>query len=100
MSRVLAVCEEERGCPLYRRGARLEFAPPTVSGLEGLPVCATAVAALQKPAERVAAGQAAAQAVLARVQGEQAGAGAAALGGALGPARAGCAGHVLAADAD
>lgn len=60
MSRVLAVCEEERGCPLYRRGARLEFAPPTVSGLEGLPVCATAVAALQKPAERVAAGQAAA----------------------------------------
>jgi CRP-like cAMP-binding protein len=60
MSRVIAVCEEERGCPLYRRGARLEFAPPTVSGLEGLPVCASAVASLQKPAERVAAGQAAA----------------------------------------
>ncbi len=54
---VTAFCEEERGCPLYRRDSKLEFTPPVVSGVEGVPVCATAVAALKGPAEKVAAGQ-------------------------------------------
>ncbi len=56
MSRIFAVCESETGCPLYKKGARLEFTPPMVSGVDGGPVCSGAVEALQKPILRIAAG--------------------------------------------
>jgi CRP-like cAMP-binding protein len=55
--KVTAVCEEERGCPLYRRESKLDFHAPAVAGVDGVPVCATAVAALKGPAEQVAQGQ-------------------------------------------
>ena len=35
--RALAVCDEEQGCPLYRRDNRLDFSPPIVTGLDGVP---------------------------------------------------------------
>ncbi len=56
MRRIFAVCDSEAGCPLYKKGARLEFTPPSVSSAEGDPVCASAVEALNKPVARVAAG--------------------------------------------
>ncbi len=57
MFQIHAVCDEDKGCPLYRREARLEFSPPTVSGVDGLPVCAIAVENLQKVIPRLQAGQ-------------------------------------------
>jgi CRP-like cAMP-binding protein len=56
MLRITAVCDQERGCPLYRKGARLEFSPPSVSGADGVPVCATAVATLLPASRDLAAG--------------------------------------------
>jgi len=56
MTRIYVACESEVGCPLYKRGARLEFTPPSVIGADGAPVCAAAVEALQKPVARIAAG--------------------------------------------
>jgi len=58
MHKVIAFCDEEKGCPLYKKDSRLEFALPTVIGMEGVPICAVAVAALEKPAEKIASGQA------------------------------------------
>ncbi len=57
--RVIAVCVEEQGCPLYKKDARLDFSPPTVSGVDGLPVCASAIEPLLRSVTRVGAGQAA-----------------------------------------
>jgi len=56
MTRIFAVCESEMGCPLFKKGARLEFTPPMVSGVDGGPVCSAAVEALQKPVLRIVAG--------------------------------------------
>jgi CRP-like cAMP-binding protein len=57
MLKITAVCEEEKGCPIYRKDSRLEFTPPTVAGSEGLPVCSVAIESLQKAAVRIAAGE-------------------------------------------
>jgi CRP/FNR family transcriptional regulator, cyclic AMP receptor protein len=59
MMRVIAVCAEEQGCPLYKKDARLDFSPPTVSGVDGVPICATAVEPLMRSVTKVSAGQAA-----------------------------------------
>jgi hypothetical protein len=56
--RVTARCDRERGCPLYRKGDRLEFEELAVTGAEFAPVCARAVASLSPLAERVRAGEA------------------------------------------
>jgi hypothetical protein len=58
MLKVTAICDEERGCPLYKKDSLLEFEHPLVTGIDGVPVCSVAVAALQKPAEKIAGGQA------------------------------------------
>lgn len=55
--KIIAVCSEERGCPLYRRDSRLEFTPPSVAGQDGAEVCAVAVEALQKVIPRIQSGQ-------------------------------------------
>ena len=57
MLKIIAVCDEEQGCPLYRRDNRLDFSPPIVTGMEGVPVCAIAVEALQKNITRITAGE-------------------------------------------
>ena len=57
MPRVIAVCVEEQGCPLYKKDARLDFTSPTVTGLDGVPVCASAIKPLLTSASRVAAGE-------------------------------------------
>ena len=59
MLKIIAVCEESQGCPLYSKGARLDFtvAPPTVTGLDGVPVCSLAVDPLQKAAVQISGGQ-------------------------------------------
>ena len=59
MMRVIAVCAEEQGCPLYKKDARLDFSPPTVHGVDGVPICATAIEPLLRSVSRVATGQAA-----------------------------------------
>ncbi len=59
MSRLLATCDEEVGCPLYLKGDRLEFAPPTVFGTSGAPICAIAAATLYTPVARITAGESA-----------------------------------------
>jgi len=59
MLRVLAVCAEEQGCPLYKKDSKLDFTPPTVTGLDGVPICAPAIAHLMKAVDPVSAGQAA-----------------------------------------
>ncbi len=58
MIRIAAVCDEERGCPLYKQGARIEFTPPSVGGVTGASVCMVAVEALRKPVTKVAGGKA------------------------------------------
>jgi CRP-like cAMP-binding protein len=57
MLKIVAVCEEERGCPLYRQNSRLEFSPPIVSGTDGLPICSLAVKALQEAVSRITSGE-------------------------------------------
>jgi CRP/FNR family transcriptional regulator, cyclic AMP receptor protein len=57
MPRVIAVCVEEQGCPLYKKDSRLDFMSPTVTGLDGVPICAAAVKPLLMSASRVAAGE-------------------------------------------
>jgi len=57
MIKIVAVCDEEQGCPLYRRENRLDFASPIVSGAEGVPICSIAVEALQKSVTRIQAGE-------------------------------------------
>src|SRR5262245_59394880 len=57
MLKIIAVCDEEQGCPLYRRDNRLDFSPPIVNGIDGVPVCAVAVEALQKGVTRIMAGE-------------------------------------------
>jgi CRP/FNR family cyclic AMP-dependent transcriptional regulator len=59
MLRVIAVCSEEQGCPLYKKDARLDFTPPTVFGLDGVPICASALTPLQAAVSKISAGQAA-----------------------------------------
>jgi hypothetical protein len=59
MLKVTAVCDEVQGCPLYAKGSKLDFTPrpPTVAGLDGLPVCAIAVDPLQKTVIRISNGE-------------------------------------------
>ena len=59
MLKVTAVCEEAQACPLYSKGSKLDFtpSPPTVSGIDGVPVCSIAVDPLQKAVARIAAGE-------------------------------------------
>ena len=57
MLKIIAVCDEEHGCPLYRRDNRLDFSPPIVTGVDGVPVCSVAVEALQKAVARMQAGE-------------------------------------------
>ena len=57
MIKIVAVCDEEQGCPLYRRENRLDFASPIVSGAEGVPICSIAVESLQKAVTRIQAGE-------------------------------------------
>src|SRR5688572_24194724 len=57
MLKIITVCDEEQGCPLYRRDNRLDFSPPIVTGIDGVPVCATAVESLQKGVTRILAGE-------------------------------------------
>lgn len=59
MMRVIAVCAEEQGCPLYKKDQRLDFTAQVVAGLDGVPICATAVEPLLRAVSKVAAGQAA-----------------------------------------
>ncbi len=56
MLRIIAVCTEEQGCPIYKREAKLDFSPPTVIGLQGVPVCSIAVEQLQRAVAKIAAG--------------------------------------------
>lgn len=58
MSRVMATCDEETGCPLYRKGDRIEFAPPAVIGTSGAPICTIAASTLTTPVTRITAGEA------------------------------------------
>jgi redox-sensitive bicupin YhaK (pirin superfamily) len=58
VTRIIAVCDEEQGCPLYRRDNRLDFSPPIVTGIDGVPVCSTAVESLHKPVVKIQAGEA------------------------------------------
>lgn len=60
MLRVIAVCAEEQGCPLYKKDSRLDFTSPTVTGLDGVPICASAIKPLMESVSKVAAGQPAA----------------------------------------
>jgi CRP/FNR family cyclic AMP-dependent transcriptional regulator len=55
--KITAVCEEEKGCPLYHKDSRLEFTPPSVAGSDGNPVCYVAVESLHKAVTRIAAGE-------------------------------------------
>ena len=57
MQKIITVCDEEQGCPIYRRDNRLDFTPPIVTGLDGVPVCAIAVESLQKAVARIQAGE-------------------------------------------
>src|SRR5205085_9857160 len=57
MLKVIAVCDEEQGCPLYRRDNRLDFSPPIVTGIDGVPVCSVAVGSLQPGVSKVQAGE-------------------------------------------
>lgn len=57
MLKIIAVCDEEQGCPIYRRDNRLDFSPPIVAGVEGIPVCAIAVESIQKAVTRIQAGE-------------------------------------------
>jgi CRP-like cAMP-binding protein len=57
MQKIIALCDEEQGCPLYRRDNRLDFAPPIVSGVDGVPVCSIAVESLQKAVAKIQAGE-------------------------------------------
>lgn len=54
--KIVAVCDEERGCPLYKKQAKLEFTPPSVAAADGGPVCAIAVENLQKCVPKVLSG--------------------------------------------
>ena len=58
MLKITAVCEEAQGCPLYSKGSRLDFTPtpPTVMGLDGVPVCSIAVDPLQKAGTKISGG--------------------------------------------
>lgn len=55
--RVFAVCAEEQGCPLYKKDSKLDFTPPTVAGVEGLPICSSAMEHLQRSVSKIQAGQ-------------------------------------------
>ena len=55
--RVFAVCVEEQGCPLYKKDSKLDFTPPTVAGVEGLPICSSAMEHLQRSVGKIQAGQ-------------------------------------------
>src|SRR5437868_13463553 len=57
MLKIIAVCDEEQTCPLYRRDNRLDFSPPIVTGVDGVPICSVAVEALQKAVARIQAGE-------------------------------------------
>ena len=54
--RVIAVCAEEQGCPLYKKDSKLDFTPPTVAGLDGMPICSTAMEHLQRSVSKIQAG--------------------------------------------
>lgn len=56
MLKIIAVCDEEQGCPLYRRDNRLDFSPPIVTGIDGVPVCSVAVGALQPCVAKIVGG--------------------------------------------
>ncbi|HLF95487.1 MAG TPA: cyclic nucleotide-binding domain-containing protein [Planctomycetota bacterium] len=58
MLKITALCDEVQGCPLYAKGSKLDFTttPPTIAGLDGLPVCAVAVTPLQAAAAKIGAG--------------------------------------------
>ena len=55
--KIVACCDEEQGCPLYRRDNRLEFASPMVTGVDGVPTCSIAIETLQKITTRILAGE-------------------------------------------
>jgi CRP/FNR family cyclic AMP-dependent transcriptional regulator len=55
-SKVAAVIDVSRGCPLYKRGDRLTFAPPAVSCDSGAPVCGVAVRCIWNPVDLVLRG--------------------------------------------
>lgn len=56
MIRITAVCANENTCPLYKKGAQLEFAHPAVTGVDNAPICAIAVQALLEPVRKIGAG--------------------------------------------
>jgi len=43
VKKIVALVEEEKGCPLYHRGDGMEFVTPAVAGLNYTPVCMKAV---------------------------------------------------------
>ncbi len=43
MKKIVAIVEDEKGCPLYNRGDGMEFMTPDVAGLNYTPVCMKAV---------------------------------------------------------
>lgn len=43
MKKIVAIVDEEKGCPLYHRGDGMEFLTPAVAGLNYTPVCMKAV---------------------------------------------------------
>jgi CRP-like cAMP-binding protein len=57
MLKIVAACDEEQGCPLYRRDNRLDFASPIVNGVDGVPICSIAVETLQKIVVKIQAGE-------------------------------------------
>ena len=49
MKKIIAVVEEEKGCPLYHAGEGMEFLTPAVAGLNYTPVCMKAVQTFASP---------------------------------------------------
>ena len=56
MIKAVATCKEQKGCPLYKVGDRLDFIPPEVEGVADVPVCAIAAGKLFKTAKLIADG--------------------------------------------
>jgi CRP-like cAMP-binding protein len=55
-SKVGAVVDVARGCPLYKRGDRLMFEPPAVTSEGALPVCSVAIRCVWKPVDLILRG--------------------------------------------
>jgi uncharacterized repeat protein (TIGR04076 family) len=45
VKKIVAIVDEEKGCPLYHSGDGMEFLAPAVAGLNYTPVCMKAVQA-------------------------------------------------------